>query len=276
MDWTYRARVVFPLLVAVALSAGCSGGEPSGDGLPPGVSEGSPTIAPATGSATASPPATSGAGECPNEAEVADVSRQVGPSVTGDVDGDGTLDSVFLATDGTGPPGCAAFVVAELAAGATIAAPAWEIGPEGGLPQPRLHSMVDLNGVPGVEVLVDEAAGASTQFVGAYVYSGGDLVKVDVSGTGATDEGSGDLFPYGGSVGHLEAADCAPDGRLVVSTATPSSNGADAAEGIYVVQRRFFVFDDAALDLDETVRTKLPIDDLTRLPEFGAGPFGSC
>ena len=246
--------------------------------LPPGVVEGSPEVL--VGSITPSPTATSTASEdCSNEAAIAaDPARQVGTSLRADLDGDGVEDTLRLAADPAGPEGCSNFVVAELGAGDVVSAPVWEIGPEGGLPEPQIHGVADLDGRPGAEIIVDEAAGASTQFVGAFMVVDGDLERITVRGglDSATGAGIEDLFPYGGSAGHIEAVDCAGDGRVVVSTGAPSSDQAEMAEGIYEVERRFFTFDDATLTLAETVRTELPIDELQEFPEYSASPFGSC
>ena len=278
MDWTKWVRVVFPAIAALMLLAGCSGDPDTGDELPPGVTEGSPSVGLPTGPASATPTAVATASTCPNEAAVvADPVKQLGGSRPADVDGDGRFDDVFIAADSAAPAECAAFVVARLSSGTTVAAPAWEIGRDGGLPQPRIHATVDVDGRPGSEILVDEAAGASTQFLGAYVFSEGDLVEVTVTGTlpSSSVTGTSDLFAYGGSVGHLDAVDCVEEG-IVVSSATPSTDGDEQAEGIYIVERHFFVFDGATLQREDVAKEKVPVDQLARLPEYGGTPFGSC
>ena len=277
MGWTKLARVVFPAMIVLSLFAGCSNDPEPQDELPPGVTEGSPTVGLPTGTASGTPPVAT-VSTCENEATVvADPARQVGGSTSADVDGDEALDDVFIAADSSAPAECAAFIVARLATGETTSAPIWEIGRTGGLPQPRIHGMIDVDGVPGSEILVDEAAGASTQFVGVYVISDGDLVEVTVDGTlpsGSVAETS-DLFAYGGSVGHLDAVDCADEG-IVVSSATPSSDQDEQAEGIYDVERHFYLFEGSKLEREDVVREKLPVDEIDSLPEFGGSLFGSC
>lgn len=269
----------FPLIVVSCFLVACSSGEPEVNELPPGVTEGSPSIGVAAPTTSASPSIQPTAVACANEEAVAgDPARQIGPSTSTDVDGDGAPDEVKLASDPQGTAGCTAFVAVETATGGTVAAPVWEIGTEGGLPQPRLHGFVDIDGRAGDEILIDEAAGASTQFVGAFVYIGDSLQRVTVEG-GVESESApqvGNLFPYGGSVGHIEAVDCAGEGSVVISIATPSSDRSDAEEGIYDIERRIYLFDGAVLERQEIENHRVPVDRLNRFPEYSSSPFGSC
>ena len=279
MSWTSPAARWFPPVAALLLLAACSGEAPPEPELPPGVTEGTPDIGVGTITASPSPSVTQPLVECPNEARAFDPAFQLGTSATTDVNGDGVEDSVRLAVDATSSDtACSTFVVVELGGGTTtIGAPVWQIGSQGGLPQPRIHGFADLDDRPGNEILIDEAAGASTQFVGAFVVIDDDLQRITVKGgTGADDvSGASDLFPYGGSVGHVEAADCT-DGGVVVSVATPSFEPGDAAEGIYEVERRLFVFEGSVLERESVETHDVPIDQLERFPEYGASPFGSC
>jgi hypothetical protein len=79
----------------------------------------------------------------------------------------------------------------------------------------------------------------------------------------------GDLFPYGGSVGHLESSDCASKRRVVVSAATPSGRR-------YQLERRFFAVHGTRLILEATDRLLVDIRDLDDYPEFAGPPFVSC
>lgn len=274
MSWTTVRAGWFPAVAVAALLISCSPEPDATSDLPPGVVEGSPSVA--VGTNAPSPSVIATAPECPNESAIAaDPARQIGPSSRADVDGDGIEDAVRLSADPSGPDGCATFLVVELANVSVVSAPAWEIGSEGGLPQPRIHGFVDIDGNPGKEILIDEAAGASTQFVGAFVYVDGDLERVTVRGGIGSDVGSSDLFPYGGSVGHVEAVDCTDEG-IVVSSAAPGLDQADAARGIYEVERRFYSFDGSVLEKRRTETEDVPIDELNRFPEYSAAPFGSC
>jgi len=253
----------------------------TGDGdqqLPPGVVEGSPTVAVGTpGVSPATSPTSASAGACANEAAIAgDPARQIGTTSSADVDGDGLQDRIRLAMDPAGPPGCAAFVVAALANGSVVAAPVWEIGPQGGLSQPDVLGVADIDGDSGREILVNEAAGASTQFVGAFVFLDGDLARVTVTGGFASEvPGAADLFAYGGSVGHIEAVDCTAEG-IVVSSAVPSDETAAGGEITYEVERRFFRFDGSVAERADVSVHTVTADELDRFREFGSAPFGTC
>lgn len=279
MGWTERLRRWFPLIAVAFLFAACSGGEPEVGELPPGVFEGSPSVGIATPSASVSPSAAVSVAspECPNEDAVAgDPARQIGPSLSADVDGDGAADDIHLAVDETGGEGCAAFVVVELASSGVDAAPVWQVGPQGGLPAPRIQGFVDIDGAGGQEIVVDEAAGASTQFVGVFIYTDGALQRVTISGglDSTSAPGTENLFPYGGSVGHVEAVDCASTGTVVISTATPGST--QDGQGLYEIERRFYSFDGALLEREDVETHQVPIARLSRFPEYASSPFGSC
>ena len=215
--------------------------------------------------------------ECENQAAVvADPVRRLSAPTRVDIDGDTVPENVFIAFDPTAPVGCQAFIVVQILDDIYSAA-IWEKGPESGLPRPSIYSFVDLNGVPGSEILVAEAAGASTQFLGAFVLEADALSRIRI--TGANDSRFpevGDLFPYGGSVGHLETTDCAEDGTLVVSTAVPGSSQEDLENGTYSVERTFYRLDGAELRKEGKTRDFVPIERLEQIPEYAVGPFGSC
>ena len=277
--WTKASLRWFPIVLAVAVA--CSGGDqPVGD-LPPGVVEGSPTVGVGTATPSLSPttaPPTATA-QCANEAAVAtDPSKQAGGSVAADVDGDGVSDDIHIALDDAGGEGCAAFLVIETATGATVAAPVWEIGEQGGLAAPRINTFVDIDERAGSEVLVDEASGASTQFVGAFMYLDDDLRRVTVEGgigTEAEVGGAPGLFPYGGSVGHLSMVDCTGQG-VVIATATPSTEPDAAEEGVYEYRRRIYSVDGSVLVKEDTEIHEVSTTGFNRFPEFGGSPFGNC
>lgn len=278
MGWTERLRRWFPLVAVAFLFAACSGGESEVGELPPGVFEGSPSVGLATPSASVSPSASApAAADCPNEDAVAvDPARQVGSSLSADVDGDGAADDIHLAMDEAGGEGCAAFVVVELASSSVDAAPVWQVGSQGGLPAPRIQGFVDINDAGGEEIVVDEAVGASTQFVGAFIYTDGALQRVTISGglESTSAPGTESLFPYGGSAGHVEAVDCASPGTVVISAATPAST--QEGQGVYEIERRFYSFDGAVLERDDVETQQVPIARLSRFPEYASSPFGSC
>jgi hypothetical protein len=209
------------------------------------------------------------ASQCPNEAEVtSDPSARIGGSLRGDVDGDGSTDDVSLAFDDTGALGCQAFLVVEGSGeGAVLAIESFD--PGFGLPQPRLNTLAEIDTAPGNEVVVDLVAGASTQFVGLFTMTGGELARVEVEGGEFPTD---DLFPYGGSVGHVDASDCAAAaGTIVISSATPRGDD-------YQVIRRFFSFQDSTprVELSSTKRDRVALEELGRYSEYRSSPFGGC
>ena len=242
------------LLVAALpfLVTGCSGSEP-----PEQVAE---TSSPTPVQTTAAP-------SCPNQNEaVTDASMRTGSPGSGDVDGDGNVDSVAIHFDPAGEPGCQAFVVSESASG-VAAAPLETWRADFGLPAPTVNTLQEVDGEPGLEVVVNMGAGASAQFVGIVTSEDGVLAQVTTE-AGEHTVGDG-LLGYGGSVGHLEAVDCAPEGGIVSSFAAPFGR-------VYRVERRFLVFDGARLVEDRVETARASLAQIDRFPEYAASPFGSC
>jgi hypothetical protein len=179
--------------------------------------------------------------------------------------------------DPEGPSGCDAFLVVDSGT-SVVAGPIAGVGSEGGLTDPSLNSLAEINGDDGLEVVINEAAGASTQFVGVFTLKGEGFGRVMVEGgerelwPGATRG----LFPFGGSVGHIEAVDCAGAG-IVVTSGTPAAGRAALEKGIYSVVRRVLEIEGATLGTVDVVRAKVPIEELAQsFPEFETSPFGSC
>jgi hypothetical protein len=209
---------------------------------------------------------------CPNEAAVvADGDLLVGGSLSGDISGDGTDDSAAVHVDDAADVGCRAFLVVTAENGVN-SAPVGIVGE--GLSAPTLASLAAIGTEPGLEVIINEAAGASTQFVGAFTLTAQGLLRMEARGDPVSDVAG--LFASGGSVGHLEAVDCLDDG-VVVSVATPAAGRAALERGIYNVVRRVFDVAGSVLEPEVTRRDRIDIDDLnSRLPEFAHSPFLSC
>lgn len=240
------------LALGLLLACSACSGTPASPPRPPQTAAASPT--PATGAA------------CPNQEAVAgDDAFRAGNPAAGDVDGDGEIDSVAIHFDPDGDAGCQAFVVAESAEDA-IAAPLDTWRPDLGLPMPSLVTLEEVDGDPGVEVIVRMGAGASTEFVGIVTAEQGVLTQVSTKGA---DEIADGLFGFGGSVGHVEAVDCAPGGGVVSSFAAPRGDG-------YRVERRFLSFEGAELTEERVEVERVPVERIGRLPEYRASPFGSC
>ncbi|MGI8774177.1 MAG: hypothetical protein ACR2KQ_04055 [Actinomycetota bacterium] len=183
--------------------------------------------------------------------------------LSGDIDGDGSSEDIFLYRDDHGEPGCEAFLVVG------DKGPVHPVTQEGmtlGSGLPNLLGMAQIDGRPGLDVVVRLLAGASTEFVGVFSAASGELERLRVEDS----SGSGDLFAYGGGVAHLDAIDCDEEGRVIVSSAV-SEDG----EG-YTYTRTVYGYDGGALVPVETAEVVVAAEDIPDLPEFAGSPFGSC
>lgn len=197
-----------------------------------------------------------------------DPSARIGGSLHGDVDGDDRPDEVSIAFDESGELGCQAFLVVEGSGdNAVVAIESFDSAY--GLPQPRLNTLAEVDLVPGSEMVVDLVAGASTQFVGLFTMTERGVARVEIEGDEFPVD---DLFPYGGSVGHVEASNCAEEeGTVVISSATPRGDE-------YRVTRTFFTFEGSTprIALSSTERERVAFEELGRFPEYESSPFGGC
>ena len=249
-------RCVLALLVVLAVVVvACDEASPP-DAAPPVDATASPTPSP-----TLVAP-----GRCPNEPDAL-AGEVVGGRASGDVDGNGREDSVYLTEDEQGPAGCRLFLVVD--AGDLVAAtPAVDEGVEPALLAPRINALVQVDEGSGAEILVDLEQGASTQFLGMFTYTGAGLERVRLEGSAP----SGDLLPYGGSVGHIEGSDCGSQpGTVVVATATPAGRGYELRTVTYELVGASL----RPLPDQEPPRMIEP-SELGQVEEFRASPFGSC
>lgn len=179
--------------------------------------------------------------------------------LAGDVDADGAPDRVVIAPAvGECPP-----VLVVVTARRALSVPIEEEVSGPGLP--RLMGLVEMGDGAGAEVVMVLAAGASTEFFGVYTAVDNELDRLRIRGPSRF----GDLFPSGGSVGHMEASDCAGDGRVVISSAVPNGDR-------YLVERRFYDVDGGVLRRAGRGDRLVDLDALGSIPEFGSTPFGSC
>lgn len=216
--------------------------------------------------------------DCRNEASVIRANEDPERALEGDVDGDGSADTVYLAQDEDAEPGCRSFVAVDTGA-RLISAPVDPLGTERSLPKPALRFVVPINDVAGDEVVVNIEMGASTEFVGVFTTNDDGLARIELDGKGpgpfAQELGKDALLAFGGSVGHMEAVDCATrDGFVVLSAAVPSGSSAD----VYEVERRFFRADGSVLTLVPALTEKHTVKNLAieDFSEFARSPFGSC
>ena len=216
-------------------------------------------------------------GRCENEVRAVDAVSPDPGAVTGDVNGDGRDDRVLIVGDERGDPGCQSFL-AVMIDGATYSGPVDPRGDPRALQEPSILGLTDIDGRAGDEIVVLIETGASTQFAGVFTLTTEGLEPITPVGRGpgpfAAESAGSDLFAFGGSVGHLEAVDCAPAGTIVMSAATPV--GASAVS--YRVERRYFQPEGTKLILDRSATESMVVEDLgvDRFPEFRGSPFLSC
>ena len=218
-------------------------------------------------------------GRCDNESSVVDSTTVPSEGVlTGDVDGDEADETIYIANDDDADAGCRSFLVVS-AEGTIYSALVDPSGTPRSLPEPRLHSLIQLDLHPGgKEIVVNLEAGASTEFVGVFKVTADGLERITIDGRGpgpfAQDLGQDNLFPTGGSVGHIDAVDCVGPELIVMSAAIPIGDSAER----YEVERRFFRLDGTVLTSHPESTEVHEVEGLTveRFREFAGSPFGSC
>jgi hypothetical protein len=257
------------LLVATAalLAAGCSGDETASSDSA-GADRASPQSEPSettTPSPTPERPA-SPQSACSNESATLADNALIRPgSLHGDVDGDGVADEIRLVVDPKADPKCQAWVTVSSSGGKLAAAVDEEDLPLD-LGMPALERLVALDNRAGDEVLIRLRAGASTEFFTLYTVVDGALQRVRIFRDGKSAPAPFTLAS-GGSVGHLDAADCARD-LVVVSSAVLKGDR-------YRVTRSFFAPGPVLLG-ESTQRKRVRPNKLAEFPEFPATPLGSC
>lgn len=268
-------RTLLVLVVLALLVAACGDDPPDsdGDGAASESVEPTPTVT-ATETVEPSPTETAVPSACANqESALADKSLRQPGRLAGELDDDGVRDDVHLVTDPSGDLGCQAFVVVEsegAVRAAAIEVPQFQF--EMGFP--RLIGLPLIDDRPGAEIVIGVAAGASTQFAAVFTSVEGRIVPVLRKGAANLEQS---LLAFGGSVGHQEGFDCAPEvgaGAVVVSEARPVGNGAK----FEYVRRFFFPQTPTVFAEDESLREEgsVRFDRFDSLHEFPNAPFGSC
>ncbi len=134
---------------------------------------------------------------------------------------------------------------------------------------PALNALAAIDTEPGLEVVVDLVMGASTRFVGLFGMTSGGLTRVRFDGPRTLPP---DLFPYGGSVAHLDGVDCVrPQGTIVMSSASPRAER-------YVIVRRFYRVTPGGSTPQplRTERHNVESRGLNRFSELASAPFAGC
>jgi hypothetical protein len=158
-----------------------------------------PTTAPPTTTATT-------AANCPE----AERPGEIVGSATGDLDGDGTDDTVELVHTDLDEW----LIFAALGTGGDAAGPIVADGPLLGA---DVLGVADVQGDGTSELFLQVGSGASAAIVGLYTVTGCDVEPV-------TFEGGPSAFPVGASIGATSGLQCGPDGTLF-AYASASSDG---------------------------------------------------
>ncbi len=259
---TLRRWIAGSLAAPCLLSSACTG---SSEPAPRAAV--SPAAQTSAGSGT-DPVAADPVSRCPGHEAAAARGGRVGGEIAGDVDGDEAPDLVYLVRDEQAEPGCKTVLVVE-SAGTILAAPADEEGVDSALQAPHVNSIVQVDGEGGSEILVDLEQGASTQFLAMFTLVDEMLRRVAITGGSAY----GNLFPYGGSVGHIEASNCTDEAGadVVISIATPNIRD-------YSIRRRLYEMIEAEM-IPLKDRLQPPVaraKDVARFAEYNSSPFGDC
>jgi hypothetical protein len=258
-------RGVAAMFLVAALVAACSEeSDPSARPSPSPPASPVPTPSPSPQPS----PTTGGTTGCPNETEA--VATPKGRGLRGDLDGGGGPETVSLAVDESGSPGCQAFVSVESeTVTGVIAIDEPQISFDLGLP--ALDSMSPIGFGPGDEIVVVVTSGASTQFFALVTVFEGEPVQVTVQ-----DGPYGNLFPYGGSTAHLESSDCGAPSVGTFDVPLIVISGATSVGEDFRLVRTFFSAEDPELEREITERNKVSFEELVSFPEFGEAPFAHC
>lgn len=211
------------------------------------------------------------ASSCPNEERVvAGAGRRRRGRLIADLDGRPGSERAWIALTPGERVDCSAWLVVDGAFGRKVVplAATDDFASEA-LGLPALAGGARIDSRAGAEIVVDVAAGASTTFAAVFSFFEDTVVKVDVRGRGAPPD---DLFPYGGSVAHVNAVDCA-------GPATVMTTQAQASARRYSVTRRLFSADGPvwrALPQRTERGSATPRRLAAVWPEFGSFPFSSC
>lgn len=205
-------------------------------------------------------------GRCAHEAQlVTDALRH--SSTRADVDGDGRLDTVAVATDQDARRRCRAFVAVDLRRG-----PAYSTRLHRSAVPPRpmvaeLAGLPDLGNDPGAEIVVDTHRQADAMVAQLFTLTADGLERIPLP---AFEDGT--FVVEGGGVTYPRGAGCTARGRLRLSMASLDGDR-------YEVTRHTYRFRGDAMRLrgPAMVSRRVPADRLGhRFPEFVAPHWAAC
>jgi hypothetical protein len=207
-------------------------------------------------------------GDCPREQAL--VRRALDRTdVRVDVDGDGRLDRVAVASDPKAVRPCRGFVGVRVQGGSTYSTHLFPLAvPVKGLPA-KILGLPHLGDRPGAQIVVDTRAAVDSVLAQLFTLADGSLQAVPVPGFRDRTfivEGGGVIYPRG--------AACTADGRMVVSKAAQTRDG----KRYRVTRSTYDVRGEPLRLVDPAIQRSTPRVDrlLVRFPEFGSPHWKAC
>jgi hypothetical protein len=207
-------------------------------------------------------------GDCPEERSV--VRRALDRSrLRVDMDGDGQLDKVAVASRPEAQEPCRGFVGVRLEGGSTYSTHLFARAvPLEGLPA-RIVGLIRLENQPGAQIVVDTRAAVDALLAQMFTLADGRLRAVEVPGFADGTfivEGGGVIYPHG--------AACTADGQMVVTEAAQTRDGRR-----FEVTRRTYDIPGVPLRLSDPAveRETVPVAELVaRFPELDDPHWRAC
>jgi hypothetical protein len=189
--------------------------------------------------------------------------------IRADVDGDGRLDEIAVASDPGADEPCRGFVGVRIQGGPTYSTHLFARAvPFEGLPA-QVDGLPDLGDEPGAAIVVDTRAAVDAVLGQMFTLTDGRLEPVELPGSEDGTfivEGGGVIYPHG--------AGCTADGRLVLTEAAQTRDG----KHYRVTRRTYDVHGDGLWFGDaEIERETVLVDELViRFPEFARPHWEDC
>jgi hypothetical protein len=205
-------------------------------------------------------------GHCEREAQLVTDALRNSPARV-DVDGDGRLDEVAVATDSRAGRRCRAFVAVDVRFGATysIALDASTAPPRG--MDAEIAGLPDLGDDPGAEIVVDTKRLADATLAQLFTLTGHGLVRVHLP---AFEDGS--FVVEGGGVTFPRGAGCTRAGKLRLSMATLDGAEYQVTRHTYGVKGDKLQLTGPAMLVRQVPAARLG----SRFPEFVGPHWAAC
>jgi hypothetical protein len=196
--------------------------------------------------------------------------------VRGDVDGNGSLDRVFISFLRRAPPSCRYLLAADLGSNRVAVAPIRARPWLSQLTRARARDYLWLSSLislapRGLHVVVNIERGATTDSLAIYELRGRTFVRLKPRGAGPDY-----VFLAGGGVNNAQALDCGGSRLIISSSVSPHGSAWRVQRRVFHASARGELAPVAQLSAQEVVRRYDWI--AARFPEFAGGgiAFKSC